>query len=157
MTARPPFNILVLEARFYDDLSDALFAGAESALENAGATYERVTVPGALELPGALSLACRAGVIPYGAGHWAYHGCVVLGCVIRGETAHFDIVVAESNRCLMDLVVDRAIPLGNGILTVENVDQAWARIGGEKGGKGAEAVHACLRQIDIMCKFQGGK
>ena len=137
-------HILIVEARFYDDMADALLDGATSALKEAGATYDLVTVPGALEIPSAIVIGLRAAdeaVDPYEA-------VVALGTVIRGETGHYDIVAGESSRALMDLSVAFALPLGNGILTVENEAQAWARANREdmnKGGGAAEAALAVLR------------
>ncbi|MEL6203083.1 MAG: 6,7-dimethyl-8-ribityllumazine synthase, partial [Pseudomonadota bacterium] len=112
-------HLLIAEARFYDELSDALLEGAKAALDEAGATYEVVTVMGALELPAAVSYALD--------GDKAYDGFVVLGMVIRGETYHFEIVCNESARALMDLSVSKNLALGNGIMTVQNMEQAWDR------------------------------
>lgn len=116
-------HILIVEARFYDDMADALLEGATFALEQAGATYEVVTVPGALEIPAAIAMALDGE--DNGGTH--YDGYVALGMVIRGETYHFDIVSNESSRALMDLAVSESLAIGNGILTVENDEQAWAR------------------------------
>ena len=120
MTTNDPLRILIVEARFYDELSDALLAGAKAALEEAGARYDVVTVPGALEVPAAISFALDGAE---GEGVH-YDGFVALGCVIRGETYHFDIVSNESCRALMELAVDESLAIGNGILTVENEAQA---------------------------------
>jgi 6,7-dimethyl-8-ribityllumazine synthase len=107
-------RILIVEARFYDDLADALLAGATTALQAEGAEFDKITVPGALEIPGAIAMANASA---HAAGR-AYDGYVALGCVIRGETAHFDIVANESARGLMDLTVQQRLAIGNGILTV---------------------------------------
>nr|WP_047580656.1 6,7-dimethyl-8-ribityllumazine synthase [Methylobacterium sp. ZNC0032] len=137
-------RVLVVEARFYDNYADELLAGALAALEEAGCRVDVVTVPGALEIPSAIVIGLRAAdeaVDPYEA-------VVALGTVIRGETGHYDIVAGESSRALMDLSVAFALPLGNGILTVENEAQAWARANREdmnKGGGAAEAALAVLR------------
>jgi len=137
-------RVLVVEARFYDDLADELLAGARAVLEAEKATFDVVTVPGALEIPGTIAIlldAAEAHGEPYDA-------VVALGCVIRGETGHYDIVAGESSRGLMDISIARRIPVGNGILTVENDAQAWARARvGEmnKGGGAAEAALAVLR------------
>jgi 6,7-dimethyl-8-ribityllumazine synthase len=137
-------RVLVVEARFYDKLADELLAGAMAVLEEAGCRIDVVTVPGALELPAAIVIGLRAAdeaVDPYEA-------VVALGTVIRGETGHYDIVAGESSRALMDLSVAFALPLGNGILTVENEAQAWARANRsemDKGGGAAEAALAVLR------------
>ena len=137
-------RVLVVEARFYDKYADELLAGTLAVLEEAGCRVDVVTVPGALEIPSAIVIGLRAAdeaVDPYEA-------VVALGTVIRGETGHYDIVAGESSRALMDLSVAFALPLGNGILTVENEAQAWARANREdmnKGGGAAEAALAVLR------------
>lgn len=137
-------RVLVVEARFYDKYADELLAGAVAVLEEAGCRVDVVTVPGALEIPSAIVIGLRAAdeaVDPYEA-------VVALGTVIRGETGHYDIVAGESSRALMDLSVAFALPLGNGILTIENEAQAWARANRadmNKGGGAAEAALAVLR------------
>jgi 6,7-dimethyl-8-ribityllumazine synthase len=148
MPDKPP-HLLVIEARFYDDLSDELYRGALAALERAGATHDRVAVPGALEIPAALSMALDAMEL----GDLHYDGFVCLGCVIRGETAHFDIVAQQSARALMDLSVSESLALGNGILTVENEDQAWARARVSDQNKGGAAAEAALAMIAIRQRF----
>jgi 6,7-dimethyl-8-ribityllumazine synthase len=148
MPDKPP-HLLVIEARFYDDLSDELYRGAIAALERAGATHDRVAVPGALEIPAALSIALDAMEL----GDLHYDGFVCLGCVIRGETAHFDIVAQQSARALMDLSVSESLALGNGILTVENEDQAWARARVSDQNKGGAAAEAALAMIAIRERF----
>jgi 6,7-dimethyl-8-ribityllumazine synthase len=135
---------LIVEARFYEDLADELAAGAVAVLEAHGATYERLAVPGALEIPVAIAAAHEAG---------AYDGFVALGCVIRGETAHYDIVAAESARGLMDLGVNHGAAIGNGILTVENAEQAWARARVAERNKGAGAAKACLALVEIHARY----
>ncbi|ADZ70346.1 6,7-dimethyl-8-ribityllumazine synthase [Polymorphum gilvum] len=138
-------HVLIIEARFYADIADALFQGASRVLEDAGATYERLFVPGVLEIPAALSMVLTAmeneGVI--------YDGFVLLGCVIRGETSHYDIVANESARAVMNLVIDADLALGNGILTVENGDQAWARARPDQKDKGGFAAKAALDMIRL--------
>jgi 6,7-dimethyl-8-ribityllumazine synthase len=116
-------HLLIIEARFYDDLADALLDGAKAALDDAGATYDVVTVPGALEIPAVISFALD-GADDSGAD---YDGFVALGTIIRGDTYHFDIVANESSRGLMDLAIEEALAIGNGILTTENEEQAWTR------------------------------
>jgi 6,7-dimethyl-8-ribityllumazine synthase len=148
MPDKPP-HLLVIEARFYDDLSDELYRGALAALDRAGATHDRVAVPGALEIPAALSMALDAMEL----GDLHYDGFVCLGCVIRGETAHFDIVAQQSARALMDLSVSESLALGNGILTVENEDQAWARARVSDQNKGGAAAEAALAMIAIRQRF----
>jgi 6,7-dimethyl-8-ribityllumazine synthase len=137
-------HILIVEARFYEDLADELAAGAAAALEAHGASYERLSVPGALEIPVAIAEALEVG---------AYDGFVALGCVIRGETAHYDIVAGESARGLMDLGVSRGALIGNGILTVENADQAWARARVAGKNKGGGAAEACLALVAIRARY----
>ena len=138
-------HILIAEARFYDDLSDALLNGAKAALDAAGATYDVVTVMGALELPAAVAYAVD--------GEKHYDGYVVLGMVIRGETYHFEIVCNESARALMDLSVAENLALGNGIMTVENLDQAWDRADPARKDKGGFAAKAALTMIDLTAVF----
>jgi 6,7-dimethyl-8-ribityllumazine synthase len=150
-TPRPPApegaRVLLIEAPYYAAVADALAAGAIAELEAAGAYYERVQVPGALEIPLALGQAVAAGLIPAGAPSARFDGCVALGCVIRGETTHYETVCANANHWLMEIAVRHAIPLGNAILTVENEAQARVRAEGGRRGKGADAVRACLALI----------
>src|SRR5690349_4249653 len=126
-------RILIVEARFYPDLADELLKGAIGQLEAHGADHDVVTVPGALEIPAAIAMAQEAGHRSIGV---AYDGYVALGTVIRGETYHFEIVANESARGLMDLAVERRLAIGNGILTTEDEDQAWARARVSEGDKG---------------------
>jgi 6,7-dimethyl-8-ribityllumazine synthase len=147
--ARP--RVLIIEARFYDDIADHLLAGARAVLEVAGAEVDIITVPGALEIPAAVSMAQRA---PHEvAGFAAYDGYVALGCVIRGETSHYDIVAGESNRALMDLATRDGLALGNGILTVENLAQAMERAKPADMDKGGGAARACLVMIATQRRF----
>ena len=132
-------HILIAEARFYAHLNDMLLAGARGAIEAAGHSHETVTVPGALELPGAIALAAEAG------NHDAF---VALGVVIRGETYHFEIVAGESARGLMALTMD-GIAVGNGILTVENEEQAIVRADPKQLDKGGHAARAALSLLEI--------
>ncbi len=135
-------RLLIVEARFYEDLADALLEGAKAALEKAGASYDVVTVPGALEIPAAIAFT-------FDEEGSEYDGYVALGCVIRGETYHFEIVANESCRALMDLSVNEQLAIGNGILTVENMDQAWARADVERGDKGGFAARAALTMLAL--------
>jgi 6,7-dimethyl-8-ribityllumazine synthase len=151
MAALKP-HILIIEGRFYEDLSDELASGAIAALEEAGATYERIGVPGALEIPQVFATIAHAGLAPFGAPRFRFHGAVALGCVIRGETSHYDIVANESARSLLQIATRDAIPLGNGILTVENEAQAWERASVAEGNKGRDAAQACLRLVDVFMK-----
>jgi 6,7-dimethyl-8-ribityllumazine synthase len=147
-------KILIVEARFYGDISDALLAGATAALKAAGAEYDTITVPGALEIPGAIAMANAAG---HAAGA-AYDGYVALGCVIRGETTHYETVANESARGLMDLTVHQRLAIGNGILTVENEDQAWARTRADRvEDKGGNAAKAALAMIALRQRFTLGR
>lgn len=142
-------HILIVEARFYDDMADALLDGAKHALDAAGATYDIVTVPGALEIPPAIAMALDGA----DEGGTEYDGFVALGMVIRGETYHFDIVANESSRAIMDLAVSESLAIGNGILTVENDDQAWARARRSEGDKGGFAARAALTMIELKKKL----
>jgi 6,7-dimethyl-8-ribityllumazine synthase len=148
-------RILIVEARFYSDLADELLRGASDALEAFGATYDVVTVPGALEIPGAISMAEEGAHRP--AGGVPYDGYVALGTVIRGETYHFEIVSNESARGLMDLTVGKRLAIGNGVLTVEDEEQAWARARASEGDKGGGAARAALTMIELKQQMLGGK
>ena len=127
-------KFLIVEARFYDHLNDMLIAGAKAAIAAAGHDFEVVTVPGALEIPGAIALADQSGI---------YDGYVAIGVVIRGETYHFEIVAGESARGIMALTMD-GIAIGNGILTVENDEQALVRADPAQKDKGGEAARAAM-------------
>ncbi|TCU17261.1 6,7-dimethyl-8-ribityllumazine synthase [Rhizobium sullae] len=142
-------HILIVEARFYDDMADALLEGATFALKEAGASYDVVTVPGALEIPPAIAMALDGA--DNGGTH--YDGYVALGMVIRGETYHFDIVSNESSRALMDLAVSESLAIGNGILTVEDDEQAWARARRSEKDKGGFAARAALTMIELKKKL----
>lgn len=139
-----PVHILIAEARFYDDVADELVAGAKVVLEEAGATYETVAVPGAYELPAAVRMAVESG---------RFDGYIALGCVIRGETSHYDYVCGESARGLMALSTRHGIALGYGILTTENREQAWARASRAEKDKGAVAARACLDMVALRRDF----
>jgi 6,7-dimethyl-8-ribityllumazine synthase len=147
-TARPAVDgvkgarILIVESRYYVEIADALIAGAEREIKKNGATSERVVVPGAFEIPGAISLAAARET-------GRYDGFVALGCVIRGETTHYDYVCGESARGLMDLTVRDRLAIGYGIVTVNNADQAWARAAIDRGDKGGDAAHACLAMVAL--------
>lgn len=138
-------HLLIIEARFYDDLADALLDGAKAALDEAGATYDVATVPGALEIPAAIAMALK--------GKTAYDGYVALGTVIRGETYHFDIVANESSRALMDLAVREGAVIGNGILTTEDDAQAWTRARRKEADKGGFAARAALVMIELRARL----
>lgn len=139
----PGARVLVVEARYYEGLADELLGGARAALEAAGVEVEVLTVDGALEIPAMIAIALDAGL----AQGRPYHAAVALGCVIRGETGHYDIVAGESARALMDLSVQRRFPIGNGILTVETEAQAWARARVAEMNKGGGAALAALGML----------
>ncbi len=138
-------HVLIVEARFYDDLMDELVKGAMAAIESAGATHEMVTVPGALEIPGAISIAA--------ASKKYFDAYVALGVVVRGETLHYEIVSTESARGLMDLTIDQRLAIGNGILTCENSDQAWRRARVDDLNKGGEAAAAAIAMAGLKQKL----
>lgn len=140
-----PLRMLIVEARFYEPIADALLQGATYVLEQAGATYERIAVPGALEIPGAIAMAVDAAIRK----RKPYDGVVALGCVIQGETYHFEIVSNESARGLMDLTIDRQLAIGNGILTVDTQAQAIARASADDRNKGAAAARAALAMVAL--------
>ena len=142
-------HLLIIDARFYDDLADELVKGAVAALDRAGATHDRVSVPGAFEVPAAVSMALEGA----DNGGTAYHGYVLLGCVIRGETSHYDIVAGESGRAIMDLAVAEGIAIGYGILTAENDEQAWVRARVGEGNKGGAAAEAALAMIALRARL----
>ena len=144
-------RILIVEARFYDDIADALLAGASKVLKEAEAEFDCVTVPGSLEIPTAIAIAMDAAKRR----RRPYDGVVALGCVIRGDTIHFDIVSHQSARGLMDLSVARQLPIGNGIITVDNEAQAWVRARPEEQDKGGDAARAALAMVGL--KRQVGK
>ncbi|HEY7747174.1 MAG TPA: 6,7-dimethyl-8-ribityllumazine synthase [Aestuariivirgaceae bacterium] len=132
-------HLLIVEARFYHELTDELVRGAIHTVEAAGATWERRAVPGALEVPGAIAKAARTG---------RYDGFVALGVVLRGETSHYEIVANESARALMDLTL-QGLSIGNGILTCETMEQAWERARVKSLNKGGHAAAAALSMIEI--------
>jgi 6,7-dimethyl-8-ribityllumazine synthase len=133
-------RVLIVEARYYAHIADNLLKGATAALDEAGAAYDVITVPGALEIPAAIAIGTDAG---------NYDGAVALGCVIQGQTFHFDIVAMQSARALIDLSVTRQLPVGNGILTVDNEAQALERAKPDQRNKGGEAVRAALALIRL--------
>ena len=145
-------RILVVEARFYDAISDALLEGASDALRAFGAEFDVVTVPGAFELPAAIAYAEEGAHRPAGI---RYDGYVALGCVIRGETTHYDYVCGESARGLMTLSVEKGMAIGYGVLTVEDEAQAWARARISEGDKGGFAARACLDMIVLKRRLLG--
>ena len=145
-------HVLVVEARFYEDIADALWTGAKRVLDQSGVSFERVSVPGALEIPAAIAIALASAE-----GGRPYDGVVALGCVIRGETSHYDIVAGESARALMDMAVARHLPIGNGILTVDNEAQAFARASHNQRDKGGDAARAALSLIALSRRLPNGR
>ena len=145
-------RILVVEARFYEDIADALLAGATRALQEAGATFERVSVPGSLEGAPAIAIALDAAE----RSGRPYEGAVALGCVIRGETLHFEIVSQESARALLELSLARRLPIGNGILTVDTDAQAWTRARPDEADKGGDAARAALSLVRLKRRLAAG-
>ena len=145
-------RVLIAEDRFYPDIADELLAGAGDALSAFGAEFNVVSTPSAFELPAAVALAHEAMHRPAGV---RYDGYVALGCVIRGETTHYDYVCGESARGLMDLSISKHLAIGYGILTVEDEDQAWARARRSEGDKGGFAARACLDMIALKRRLFG--
>ena len=143
-------NILIVAATFYKDIADEMLAGARDVLESAKASFDIIEVPGAFEIPSAIAFAHKAGI---DGTHKAYDGYVALGCVIRGETSHYDYVCGESARGLMNLALDHHIALVNGILTVENQDQAMARAQRNQKNKGGDVTSALLDMLALKQKF----
>lgn len=136
---------LIVEARFYDDIQDALLEGALAELKAAGVSHDVITVPGSLEIPAAIAIAIDAAE----KSGKPYDAAIALGCVIKGDTIHFEIVSTESARALMDLAVERKLPLGNGILTVSTEAQAWQRARMSEMNKGGDAARAALAMLRI--------
>lgn len=137
-------RVLIVDARFYEEIADALYAGAAAELKKAGVAFDRISVPGAFEIPAAIRYAMDGG---------KYDGFVALGCVIRGETSHYDYVCGESARGLMNLGVDHSAAIGNGILTVENREQALERAYVDRKNKGGGAARACLELMKLKVKL----
>lgn len=137
-------KILIIEADFYKKIAEELAFGAIERLNNSKFDHERVSVPGAFEVPAAINFASKSK---------KYDGFIALGCVIRGETSHYDYVCGESARGLMDLAINKDLVIANGILTVENQDQAWDRASRDKKNKGASFADACIRMCEIRDKY----
>ena len=146
-------HVLIIEARYYDAIADALIADALEELDAAGVTYERVAVPGALEIPQVLAAAIDAELAGGDLEDTEFDGAIALGCVIRGETAHYDIVCNNANHWLMEQATRFTVPFGNGILTVDTEVQAIERAKGGRQGKGGAAARACLRMIELQREF----
>ena len=140
-------QIMIVEARFYEDIAEELALGAISVLETAGATYERYAVPGVFEIPAAIQMAIRS--LDFTTLRGRFDGYVVLGCVIRGETSHHDLVARESARAIQDLVAKYTLALGFGIVTAENREQAKIRAAVDGRNRGGAAARACLQMLDV--------
>jgi 6,7-dimethyl-8-ribityllumazine synthase len=138
-------KVLILEARFHEHITDMMVKGAIAVLEQSGVKYERLPVPGSFEIPGAIKFALNM-----------YDGFVALGCVIRGETSHFEYVCAESARGLMSLSMDHNVAIGYGVLTCDNEQQAIERADPKQLDKGGDAALACLRMMELKSRFLGG-
>ena len=149
MVGKP--HLLIVEARFYADIADALVEGAVEAIEAVGGTYDRIEVPGAFEIPAAIRFAADGAA----SGGIKYDGYVGLGCVIRGETSHYDYVCEESARGLQQLAIVDRLAIGYGVLTVENAQHAWARADKAQKNKGGDVANAALRMIESKKKFGG--
>ena len=145
-------HVMIVEARYYEDLADQLVRGAIEALDAAGASHERFAVPGAFEIPTAIKFAIRSR--DFYAARRRFDGFIALGCVIRGETSHYDLVCNETARGLQSLAMEYTLALGFGVLTCENSDQAWARASVSDGNKGGEAARACLQMIELKRAFR---
>jgi 6,7-dimethyl-8-ribityllumazine synthase len=148
-------RVLIIEGRFYDAIADQLVEGAIAALAAQGVAHDTISVPGALEIPQVAAHAVASGLMPRRADNGKWDGVVALGCVIRGETAHYDIVCNNANHWLMQVAIEHAVPVGNGILTVDTEEQALARARGGIDGKGGDAARACLRLIELQRAFEG--
>jgi 6,7-dimethyl-8-ribityllumazine synthase len=144
-------RILLVEARYYDDIADALLAGAMKVLDAAQAKVDRISVPGSLEIPAAIAMALDAAQRK----RRSYDGAVALGCVIRGDTIHFEIVSHQSARGLMDIAIARALPIANGIITVDTEAQALSRARPQEQDKGGHAARAALALVDIRRRLAG--
>ena len=147
-------RIVVIEARFYDDIADHLLAGVAAALDPAGATHRLITVPGVAEIAAALAFAVEAG--QHSPGAWAAAGYVVLGCAIKGETDHYDHICREAMRGVQDIATNRLLAVGNGILTVHDREQALARARIDGTDHGGQAARACLRMIALKGELGPG-
>ncbi len=145
-------HIMIALSRYYEAVAEQLLAGALAVLEEAGASYELYEVPGAFEIPAAMATAIRSP--EFSGGRRRFDGYIALGCVIRGETTHYDYVCGECARGLQDLAVSHCLALGFGVLTTENMDQAMARADVNRGNKGADAANACLRMVEFKRQFR---
>lgn len=149
LASGPGVRVLIIDAPYYEDVSAELLAGARAVLDSAKVASDRIVVPGALEIPQAFRIAVAARQFAAAGVPARYQGVIVLGCVIRGETSHYDIVCNNANHWLMETAIAHAIPLGNAILTVDTEAQAFARANGGAAGKGGDAARACLALIKL--------
>jgi 6,7-dimethyl-8-ribityllumazine synthase len=149
----PGVRVLILEAPYYQEVTQELITGATAVLDEAKVGYDRFAVTGALELPQAFAAAVAQGLFADAWGAPKYSGVVVLGCVIQGETSHYDIVCTNTNHWLMDIAISHKIPLGNAVLTVDTHEQALTRARGGADGKGGDAARACLRLMWLAANF----
>lgn len=145
-------HIMIALSRYYEEVAEQLLAGTLAVLEEQGASYELYEVPGAFEIPAAIATAMRSP--EFSGGRRRFDGYIALGCVIRGETTHYDYVCGECARGLQDLAVRHCLALGFGVLTTENMDQAMARADVNRGNKGADAANACLRMVEFKRQFR---
>jgi 6,7-dimethyl-8-ribityllumazine synthase len=150
MSRRRPNSVLIIEARFYEDIADELARGATEELRGNDVEYEQIAVPGALEIPLALSLALANGFVGRAGRH---RGCIALACVIRGRTSHYDIVARESAAGLNQLAVQHGVPIGSGVITCDSREQAWERASVDGKNKGGEAARACLTLMRLEQHF----
>ncbi len=144
-------HVLIVESRFYKDVADELLKGASAEIDAAGASFECISVPGAFEIPAAIQMGVRS--MEFYAARRRFDGYIALGCVIRGETSHYDHICVESARKLQDLACQYALALGYGILTCENKEQAWERARTDGRNKGGETARACLSMLEIKRQF----
>lgn len=152
----PGARVLIIEAPYYGDVADELRNGAEAELGANRIDFDRICVPGALEIPQVFGHAVNAGLFDTSGKSARYSGVIVLGCVIRGETSHYDIVCNSANHWLMEIAIKNNIPVGNAILTVDTKEQAMARAKGGRDGKGGDAARACLRLMYVSEHFANG-
>lgn len=145
-------TVLVIEARYYDQISDNMVMGATPVIKAAGLSIERLSVPGTFEIPAACEMAIRAGQRDP---HKKYAGILALGCVIRGQTDHYNHICRETSRAIMEMTVDHTYPIGFGVLTCENMAQADERADPNQKNKGAEAATAVVRMVELRRHFQG--
>lgn len=145
-------HVMVVESRFYEDIADELVKGAEAVLEDAGVSFERFAVPGALEIPAAIRFAVKSR--EFNPVRRRFDAYIALGCVVRGETSHYDLVCRESARALQELIAEFTLAIGFGILTCETKDQAMERAAVDKGNKGAVAARAALEMVEMKRFFR---